>query len=285
MPTLIERLFARSKPVIAVVHAGPSPGVPGGTSVACAVERAVAEARLLGALGVDGLLIENAHDAPWVTEAQMGPEVAAFMTRIAAAVKRHLPRMPVGVQVASGAARTSLAVAHAAGCDFVRTEAWLGRPAGAVLSGMALSGAALPGVALPGVAGPGEVLRYRKSIGAEAVALWADLRLGPDDDAATLAAEAERYAADALVVAGVPGHPPLADAIAEAEAATRLPLIVAGGLTPQNLADYLPLADGFIVGRGCKEGGEWRAPICERRVRALVGAVEYARGQECVTLR
>ena len=62
--------------------------------------------------------------------------------------------------------------------------------------------------------------------------------------------------------------------------ATSLPVLAGGGLNSDNLHDFVALADGFLVGSGLKEGADWRAPVCEKRVRALIGAVEYARGQE-----
>jgi membrane complex biogenesis BtpA family protein len=273
MPKSLTRLFTRPKPVIAMIHTGPSPGVPGSRGVACAAERAVAEARLYAELGVDGLLIENMHDIPAIHERAMGPEVAAFMTRIACAVKRHVGRMPVGVQVLFQANKTALAVAHAAGCDFIRAEGWTHAH-----------------VADKGVAEAcaGEVLRYRSAIGAESIPVYADIRKKHAAHAWTadlslgeLAAAAELHRADSLIVTGsVTGEPPSADDLIEAAAATSLPILIGSGLNAENFGDYVDLADGFIVGSAFKENNDWRAPVCESRVRKLIGAVEYARGQE-----
>ena len=95
MPLPFDRLFVHAKPVVAVLHVGPSPGVMGSAAVDCAVRRAVAEARLLAELGVDGFLMENTHDVPGVPERAMGPEVAAFLTRVAGGVRRGTPRQPL----------------------------------------------------------------------------------------------------------------------------------------------------------------------------------------------
>ena len=51
------------------------------------------------------------------------------------------------------------------------------------------------------------------------------------------------------------------------------------------LPEYAAFADAFIVGSALKENSDWRAPVCERRVRALIGAVEYARGCETISDR
>ena len=250
-------LFPRPKPVVAVLHVGASPGVPGSRGVAAAVDRAVAEARLLVELGVDGLLVENAHDAPTPHEDEMGPEVVAYMTRVAVAVRQNAARLPVGVRVLDGE-RAALAVAHAAGCAFVRVDGWAADPAAA-----------------------GRFHRYRQSLGGQPVPVLADLRPATADDVSALVEATEAARPDALLVLGpAVGRRPVAGAVGAASAASRLPLFCGGGLDGSNLADYVDDADGFLVGSGLKEDRRWQAPVCEPFVRALVGAAEYARGQE-----
>lgn len=258
MPTRVHRLFARPKPVIGVIHTGPSPGVPGATDVRCLVDRASAEAQMLVEAGVDGLLVENAHDVPAMPEDEIGPEVVAFMTRVCAAVKRHAGRLPVGVRVFEGANRVALAVACGASCDFVRVQGWAGDPADAA-----------------------RFHRYQRALGAERVPVLADLRPTDADDARRLVEATEAARPDGLVVLGPRVGQPLDPDVMEAACrATNLPTFCGGGLDATNLPDYLDAADGFLVGSGLKEAGRWQAPICEKRVRAIVGAVEYARGQE-----
>ncbi|HYE96921.1 MAG TPA: BtpA/SgcQ family protein [Rubricoccaceae bacterium] len=278
MPKPMDRLFARPKPVIAMIHTGPTPGVPGCTSVECAVERALAEARLYAELGVDGLLVENMHDFPCVHEREMGPEVAAFMTRVAAAVKRNVGRMPVGVQVLFQGNKTALAVALAAGCDFVRAEGWT--HAHVSDKGVAQASA-------------GEVLRYRRALGAEHIPVYADVRKKhaahawtADLTMAELASAAHLARADGLIVTGsATGHAPDPADLEAVREATPLPLFVGSGLDADNFPAFVHLADGFIIGSAFKENGDWRAPVCETRVRALIGAVEYARGRESAPIR
>ncbi len=273
MSNLLDRLFKRPKPVVAMIHTGPSPGVPGCCGVQCAVERAVAEARLFAELGVDGLIIENMHDFPCIHEDEMGPEVAAFMTRVAGSVKRHVGRMPVGVQVLFQANRTAIAVAYASGCDFIRAEGWTH----AHVSDKGIAEACA-----------GNVLRYRKALGADRIPVLADVQKKhashtwtADLTISDLATSAQQHRADGLVVTGTTtGSAPAPNDLAEVSAASGLPLFIGSGLNSENLMDYLDLADGFIIGSAFKENGEWSAPVCETRVRQLVGALEYARGQE-----
>ena len=267
MATPFSRLFPRPASVIAMIHTGPTPGAPGGCDrparqVECAVERAIAEARLYAELGVDGLLIENMHDVPWVPEAEQGPEVAAFMTRVALQVKKAVRPLPVGVQVLAGANRTSIAVAFAAGCDFVRVGGW------------------------DDAAEAGTVLRYRRAIGAGHLPVWACVETAPDAAPTPAVRVAERHRADTLVVVGGDGSAaPDVDGLEAIRQATALPVVVGGGVGGELLAEYAHLADAFVVGSALKENGDWRAPVCERRVRSLIGAVEYVRGCESVSDR
>ena len=250
-------LFPRPKPVVAVVHVGPSPGVPGSQGVGAAVDRAVAETRLLVELGVDGLLVENAHDAPVPPEDETGPEVVAYMTRVATAVRRNAGRLPVGVRVLD-ADRAALAVAHAAGCHFLRVDGWADHPGAA-----------------------GRFHRYRQSLGGVPVPVLADLRPGSADDVPALVAATEAARPDALLLLGpAVGQRPVEGAVEAARRAATLPLFCGGGLDGSNLSDVVDRADGFLVGSGLKENRRWTAPVCEPFVHALVGAVEYARGQE-----
>ncbi len=250
-------LFPRPKPVVAVIHAGPSPGVPGSRGVRAAVDRAVAEAQLLVELGVDGLLVENAHDAPVLPEDETGPEVVAYMTRIAVAVRRSAGRLPVGVRMLD-AALAALAVAHAAGCHFLRVDGWVSDPAAA-----------------------GRFHRYRQSLGGPPVPVLADLRPTDADQVPALVAATEAARPDALLLLGpAVGQQPVPGAVGEARRRASLPLFCGGGLDGSNLHHYSDDADGFLVGSGIKENRRWQAPVCESLVHELVGAVEYARGQE-----
>ncbi|MEM1055495.1 MAG: BtpA/SgcQ family protein [Bacteroidota bacterium] len=253
----LSHLFQRPKPIIGVLHVGPSPGVTGARPVHCSVDRTVAEARLLIEHGVDGLLVENMHDVP--ADANPGPEVTAFLTRAAADVKRYAGRwMPVGVRAMGGANHIALAAAVGASCDFIRVDGWTESTNDA-----------------------GHLLRLRHALGADALPILADLRPENADDCARLVSRAIENRADGFAVLGQDrSQPPEPDCLDAVLDRTELPVLVGGGLDSTNLLEFVDLADGFLVGSGLKEGANWRAPVCEERVRALVGAVEYARGQE-----
>lgn len=270
MPTRFSALFEKPKPVIAMIHTGPSPGVPGFVGVECAVERAAAEAEVYLRAGVDGILIENMHDFPCVHEREFGPEVAAFMTRVAYSVKRRARYTPVGLHILFQATRTSLAVALAAGCDFVRAEGWTH----AHISDKGWAEASA-----------GAVVRYRHHIGARGIPIFADIKkkhaahaMTADLSITDIARGMALHQADAVIVTGAhTGEAPSLEDLEAVAGASPLPVLVGSGTNPDNLRTMFPFADGFIVGSALKESGRWDAPVCEKRVERMVAAAEQAR--------
>ena len=63
-------------------------------------------------LGIDGLIVENMNDTPYVKSNILGPEIIAAMTSTSAAVRSIFPKeKPVGIQILAGANCEALAVA------------------------------------------------------------------------------------------------------------------------------------------------------------------------------
>ncbi|MFT5142729.1 MAG: membrane complex biogenesis BtpA family protein [Rhodothermales bacterium] len=265
-------LFPVERPVIGVIHTGPSPGVPGFICVDSAVDRAFAEAEAYVEGGVDGIIIENMHDFPCVHEREMGPEIAAFMTRVARAVKRRASRLPVGVQVLFQGNRTALAVALGAGCDFVRAEGWTY----AHVSDKGLAEACA-----------GTAVRYRHQIGADHIPIFTDVQkkhsshsLTSDLDIGDLAFGLTLHRSDGVIVTGShTGSAPSPDDLVTVRHATELPILIGSGLTADNIADFAPFADGFIIGSAMKENGHWDAPVSDEAVARVVEAVRRVRGE------
>ncbi len=267
---MLSPLFPHPKPVIGMIHVGALPGAPASEhSVAELVRLAAREARDYCAAGVDGLAIENMHDLPYL-RGEAGPEIVAAMALIGQAVKAE-SGLPVGVQILAGANVEALAVAHAAGLDFIRAE-----------------GYAFAHVADEGLiqSSAGRLLRYRRQIGAERVQVWADIKkkhaahaITADVGLGATAEAAEFMRADAVIVTGsVTGDPPQTDDVREAKAHCRLPVLLGSGVTGDNLPEFFPLADGFIVGTHFKAGGRWTNPVDPRRVEHFMAAMQQLRG-------
>jgi predicted TIM-barrel enzyme len=85
----------------------------------------------------------------------------------------------------------------------------------------------------------------------------------------------ERGLADALIISGV-GTGMAAD-LSDVERVRRAcpgsKILLGSGVTLGSLPDFLPLADGFIVGSSLKHDGKISNPVDAKRVRALVSAI------------
>lgn len=263
---------ARRATLIGMVHLGALPGTPrANTPLDAVVDAARSDARTLAAAGFDAVLIENLHDRPYLRGAA-GPEIVAATTRATLAVKDAAPDLPLGVQILAGANREALAVALACGADFVRVE-------GFVFSSIADEG-------LFDEADAGPLLRYRRTIGAEHVSIFADVKkkhgahaITADVDLAETVWAAWFSGADGVVVTGTAtGSPTDPQTLAAARlAAGDRPVLVGSGVTPENAGRYTAEADGLIVGTAIKRGGDWDERVDGELARKLVDAVRTAR--------
>jgi membrane complex biogenesis BtpA family protein len=262
-------LFIKRKPVIGMIHVGALPGTPASSrSVPEITEQAVEEARVYQASGIDGLMLENMHDVPYL-RSRVGPEIVAAMTAIACAVKEECA-LPTGVQILAGANLEAMAVGLAAGLDFIRAE------------GYAFAHIADEGWIESSAA---ELLRYRKQIGAEHIEVWVDIKKKHSSHAVTTdislgaTAEAVQFMrGDAVIVTGsATGLPPSLPDIEEVRAHCSRPLILGSGVDAANIADFYEAADGFIVGSYFKQGGNWASPVDPERVERLMEALNKLR--------
>jgi len=258
-------LFSRSKPVVGVIHVGALPGTPRNTqSVAELVNAAVSEAAIYRAVGVDGVIIENMHDVPYL-RGEVGPEIVAAMTVIGTAVKSEC-RLPVGIQILAGANIEAIAVAHAANLDFVRAE------------GYAYAHVADEGIIQSSAA---KLLRFRRMIGATRVQLWADIKkkhsahsITSDVSLGMTAETVEFMGADCVIVTGsVTGEAPNANDVREAKSYCRQPVFLGSGITAENINKFLHEADGFIVGSYFKANGHWANAVDQGRVESFMNIV------------
>ncbi len=258
----MNKLWDVSGAILGMVHVRALPGTPRYGGDWKAVEKkAREEAELLEENGVDGIILENMHDAPYLNR-DLGPEITAAMTGIAAGIKAQAS-IPLGIQILAGANKEALAVALAADLDFVRAE-------GFVFGHLADEGYM--------DAQAGELLRYRRQMGADHIQVWTDLKkkhsshaLTADVDIVEMAHAAHFFGADALIVTGsATGHTADSAEAKAVRAAIELPVVIGSGITAENLPQYFDAADAFIVGSALKYGGKWNQEIDPARVEALV---------------
>ncbi|RNC81573.1 MAG: BtpA/SgcQ family protein [Phycisphaera sp.] len=256
--------------LIGMVHVGATPGTPRSEkSVGELVDDAVVEARKLAQAGFDGLIVENMHDAPYVHGDQLGPEQTAVMTIVASAVRETFEG-PVGVQILSGGNCHALASAYATGSSFIRCENF-------VFSHIADEG-------LLAEAEAGSLLRYRRSIGAENVAILTDIKKKHASHAVTAdisirdAIEAaEFFGTDGVIITGTAtGQPASIDDLKEARRSASVPVLVGSGVTPDSVKQLLDHAHALIVGSFIKTDGKWYQPVDPDRAEQIVRARDGA---------
>jgi membrane complex biogenesis BtpA family protein len=257
--------------VIGVVHCPALPGAPGydGAPMGAILARALADAEAYVAGGLDGLIVENHGDIPFLKPDDLGPETAACMAVIAVGLRERFA-VPLGINVLANGAIQAFAVAKAADAAFIRVNQW----ANAYIANEGFIEGAAPAA-----------LRYRARLGAKDVAVFADAHVKhgahaivADRPIAELVRDVAFFHADAVIATGQR----TGDAATEAEigtirAATYLPVLVGSGITPDNVARILAKVDGVIVASALKEGGVWWNPVAPERVRALMARAREVR--------
>jgi len=273
MKQWVTELFGRPKALVGMIHVGALPGTPWARDpVAELSRRAAREAQLLAAEGFDAVMIENMHDRPYLRQS-VGPEIVAAMTAVLDEVRQAV-EVPIGVQILAGANSEALAVAFCGGAAFIRAENF-------VYAHVADEG-------LMDRADAGPLLRYRRELGAERIRILADVKkkhashtLTVDLEADEVAQAAAFFGADGVVVTGsVTGRPADVLELRQVTAAVEVPVAIGSGLTAENLPEYWPWADLFIVGSFIKHDGRWDQPPDRQRVRRMVKAARELRARD-----
>ncbi len=270
-PDALWGLFGVSKAIIGTIHLSPLPGSPRyeGQPVKQIRQQAVEDARRYAEGGVDGLIVENEGDTPFLKPDDLGPETPACMAVITAAVVDAVA-LPTGVLVLANATLHSIAVAKAAGAQFIRANQW----ANAYVANEGF---------LEGTAG--RALRYRAGLGATDVRVLADVHVKhgshsivADRTIAELTRDTEAFDADVVIATGQrTGDPTLVEEItAISDVATR-PVLIASGLNAENAGELLRHADGAIVGSAMKVDGAWWNPVSVESTRRIMDVVRCMR--------
>ncbi|XP_063244529.1 uncharacterized protein F13E9.13, mitochondrial isoform X2 [Bacillus rossius redtenbacheri] len=267
----LKQIFRDTKcAVIGMIHAGALPGTP----LYCGdiqkvLDDACREAECYASSHVDGVMIENMNDIPYVQAKHLGPEITATMTQICCKVRQILQPTPCGVQVLAGGNREAVAVAHAAGLQFVRAE-------GFVFSHVADEGFT--------DASAGVLFRYRRNIGANNVLVFTDIKKKHSSHAITsdvgiedTARSAEFFCSDGVIITGTAtGQPAELSELSAVKKVCTGPVLVGSGVTIENVTDYLQ-ADAVIVGTHFKHGGKWQNQVDGNRVKLFMNKMCEAR--------
>ena len=257
-----DKIFEVKCPVIGMIHIPALPGTPqNNLSHREIIDKALHEAGVYRKAGIDGLMIENMHDVPY-TKNEVGPEINGLMSIIGHEIKRNYP-LPCGIQILSSANKAALATAHAANLDFVRVE-------GFVFGHVADEGYI--------DATAGELLRYRKLIGAEHISIWTDVKkkhsahaITSDISLAEMGKASEFFLSDGIIVTGRHTASPIdREDITNLRQATMLPVIAGSGVTFDNVEEYVRLCDALIVGSHFKKKGHWANDLNPQSIESFI---------------
>ena len=253
----MKAITGKEKSLIGMVHVAALPGTPRAEfRPALIINQAKEEARLLEDAGFDAIMIENMHDIPYLKR-NVGPEITATMTAVASALREAIS-LPIGIQILAGANKEALAAAHASGAQFIRAE-------GFVFGHVADEGFM--------ESDAGELMRYRRNIGAERVLVLTDIKKKHSSHAITsdvslveTAHAAEFFGSDGLIITGTAtGKPTHPEDLRQCREGSDLPCLVGSGATPETLKGLLPHCDGTILGSWMKVEGDWRRPVDRSR--------------------
>ena len=267
MTDWIKSHFGTSKPIIAMAHIPALPGTPryddaGGVN--SLIDQVKPDVENLVAGGVDAIMFCNEDDRPYLFRA--GIEQIAAMTRV---VTECLPDgIPYGVDFLWDP-YAALAIALATGATFTRE----------VFTGMYESdmGAWSPSA--------GDAMRFRRNIGATDVRVFFNVvpefasAVGSRSVAERAESAIVSSLADVILVSGpMAGREPPLQTLKEVKALIPdFPVFLNTGAREDNVAEFLEIANGVIVGSSLKENGyTWNA-VNPDRVTTFMQRVREAR--------
>lgn len=257
-----NKIFKKKCSLIGMIHVPALPGTPAYKGdVKSIIQKVIEETKIYTANGVDGIIIENMFDTPYLNR-NVGPEIVAMMTRAAEAVKSNC-ELPAGIQILAGANKEALAVALSCDLNFIRAE-------GFVFSHIADEGLMNSDA--------GELLRYRKMINANEILVFSDIKkkhsshsITSDLSITEIAKAADFFGSDGLIITGAEtGKAAELSEVNKVKTEINLPVLVGSGINEMNICDFSEVADALIVGSFFKKDGYWKNELDELRIRKLV---------------
>ena len=265
-----------NKTLIGMLHVQALPGTPNNhLSMSKIIEFSCREAEVFIENGINTLIIENMHDIPYLNS-KVGPEITSAMAIIAYELKKRFS-LSLGIQILAGANKEALSAALSSGADFIRAE------------GFVFSHVADEGI-MNSCAG--ELLRYRKAIGAEHVKVITDIKkkhsahaITADVDIAETAKAAQFFAADGVIITGTStGISADLEELKSVKKSVSIPVLIGSGINDKNLISYLEYADGLIIGSYFKKEGYWANELSLTRIKKIVEIYnDYSSGRQSTT--
>ena len=218
--------------VIGVLHLPPFLGSarPGAKPMSYIEQFALANMEIFKEGDFDGVMLQDG-----CMSGPTPPETIAGLTAVGRLLRTRFDT-PLGITINSHAPQESLAIAQAIGANFVRLKVFVGA--------MIKSEGLLQGCAY-------EALQYRARIQAPEIKIIADVHdrsgVALGDVSLEEAAGQAARSADALVLTGKDWQESLDFHRRIRATNPKIPLVLGGGATADNIAEVLSIADGVIV--------------------------------------
>lgn len=232
------------------------------------IDQALSDLEHYKRAGVDAVILENCHDLPYA-KGPMTEAALEVVTEVCRAVREEWDG-PIGLQLLEAANEDALNTAHATDLDFIRVEGFVYAHIG---------GAGF----IDACAGP--LMRQRARLGAERIKVFCDVHkkhcahaIKGDLDITLEARQAELFLADGLIVTGqFTGEAANAADLRAVREASSLPILVGSGMTAENAAEIVPLADAFIVGSTFRKAGQYLEQLDPARLDAFMQSFDQVR--------
>lgn len=235
--------FIKVPKIIAALHLPPFPGSahPDRKTLSAIREFALRNTEMAVKAGIQAVFLQDLGDHP--VAKPIPAHIIAGMSVIGSQVHTAFPQLALGVSLMGHGAKEPLSIAQAIGAKFVRIKVYVG----AMLKAEGL---------LEGCAA--EAIHYRHHLGAEDVAIFADVydRTGEPLGHLPLVEEVRQAVvfgrADAVILTGKNFEETLSMITEISSSDVRTPILVGGGVNRSNLQEALRVADGIIVSSAFK---------------------------------
>ncbi|MFW6176232.1 MAG: BtpA/SgcQ family protein [Thermoplasmatota archaeon] len=257
--------FSCEKPVIGVIHLEPLPGSPCFDSMKSVLDSALKDAENLMEGGVDGIIIENFGDKPFVKKVS---DLTVSSMSVVIDQVSYLSDIPIGINVLRNDWKAALSIVKVLDLDFVRINVYSGIEA-------------TPEGLIEGEAG--KIQRFRENNEIKCF-IMADIHVKhgeavyPKNIEEAAVETAERGLADALIVSGDrTGNEVDSDQLKNVKSRVDIPVFIGSGINKNNVNILVSNADGAIVGTYFKEDGEIENSVSLKRVKDIMGKMDEIR--------
>lgn len=271
-----NRIFKVNKPIIPTLHLLSLPGSPyyDGMPMDDIIQYTMDEVDDLIECGVDGFIVENHGDVPFIKPERFPYETVAAMSVIGKEVsklaKKH--NLAVGVNCLANAAIPALSIAKSIDADFIRVNQFV--------NAYVANEGFVEGLAA-------DIYRYRKNIQAQDIAVFADVHVKHGSHAIVADRTVEEQAKDVLFFSGDAlictgqrtGDAPTDQELKAIKVREDVPVLVGSGMTPDNIERIFNIADGCIVASYFKKDGVWYNKVEKDRVMRFMDAVREYRSK------